>query len=269
MLLQATTGDSPQQAHARRMGPPVVYPPHAYSHLPPPLTVPHAHPHGYAPVSAGSAGSSHSHRYTSNSESPPISRREPSYEYSRERERAHSQSQYHQPQLVVRESLPTPTSTQPQAGKIHMFVPIQTGAPVKKGRWSANMDAPQSSTSPTNGAGVPHSTTMPAITSSHQHQPLQASASTLCLYSNAIAIPDSISASQPSTSAATAPFPPTNPSGQRICRQYGALGRYKDGKCVEKWGPGPCGPEIVCDHCMKRVERSRMAALGEDGGPRE
>ncbi|KAK7458063.1 hypothetical protein VKT23_009969 [Stygiomarasmius scandens] len=70
------------------------------------------------------------------------------------RERVHLQSQYHQLQLVVRESLPTPTSTQPRAGKTHTFVPIQTGAPVKKGRWSANTDAPQSSMFPTNGAGV-------------------------------------------------------------------------------------------------------------------
>ncbi|KAK7458053.1 hypothetical protein VKT23_020787 [Stygiomarasmius scandens] len=111
---------------------------------------------------------------------------------------------------------------------------------------------------------------MPAIPSSHQHQPLQASAS----LPSASTQPQSqsqtqLSASQPSTSAATAPFPPTNPSGQRICRQCGALGRYKDGKCVEKWGPGPCGPGTVCDRCrkkMKRVERRRMAALGENGG---
>ncbi|KAJ7202237.1 hypothetical protein C8J57DRAFT_1410380 [Mycena rebaudengoi] len=35
-------------------------------------------------------------------------------------------------------------------------------------------------------------------------------------------------------------------------------GRYKEGKCVEKWGPGPLGPGTVCDRCrkkMKRVER--------------
>ncbi|KAK7458062.1 hypothetical protein VKT23_009968 [Stygiomarasmius scandens] len=296
------------------MGPPVVYPPHTYSHLPPPLTVPHSHPHGYAPVSAGSTGSSHSHQYTSNSKSPPISRREPSYEYSREREpsyeysrerepsyeysrerepsyeysrerepsyeysrerepsyeysrereRAHSQSQYHQPQLVVRESLLTPTSTQPQAGKTHTFVPIQTGAPVKK-------DAPQSSTSPTNRAGIPHSTTMPAIPSSHQHQPLQASASlpTANTSSSQPQPSATVAAGTQAQTQTTAPFPPTNPSGQRICRQCGALGRYKDGKCVEKWGHGPCSPGTVCDRCrkkMKRVERRRMAALGENGG---
>ncbi|KAG6891432.1 hypothetical protein C0992_007211 [Termitomyces sp. T32_za158] len=55
-----------------------------------------------------------------------------------------------------------------------------------------------------------------------------------------------------------AAFPPTNDQGQRICRQCGMAGRYKDGKCVEKWGPGPMGPGTVCDRCrkkMKRVER--------------
>ncbi|VDC01001.1 unnamed protein product [Peniophora sp. CBMAI 1063] len=53
-------------------------------------------------------------------------------------------------------------------------------------------------------------------------------------------------------------FPATNDKGQRICRQCGLAGRYKDGKCVEKWGPGPSGPGTVCDRCrkkMKRVER--------------
>ena len=52
--------------------------------------------------------------------------------------------------------------------------------------------------------------------------------------------------------------PAVNDKGQRICRQCGLPGRYKDGKCVEKWGPGPEGPGTVCDRCrkkMKRVER--------------
>jgi hypothetical protein len=53
-------------------------------------------------------------------------------------------------------------------------------------------------------------------------------------------------------------FPAMNDKGQRICRQCGLPGRYKEGKCVEKWGPGPEGPGTVCDRCrkkMKRVER--------------
>lgn len=35
--------------------------------------------------------------------------------------------------------------------------------------------------------------------------------------------------------------------GLRTCRQCLQPGRYKDGKCVEKWGPGPQGPGTVCD----------------------
>ncbi|KAH9912906.1 uncharacterized protein BXZ73DRAFT_107143 [Epithele typhae] len=53
-------------------------------------------------------------------------------------------------------------------------------------------------------------------------------------------------------------FPATNNLGQRLCRQCGPAGRYKDGKCVEKWGSSPEGPGTVCDRCrkkMKRVER--------------
>ena len=42
-------------------------------------------------------------------------------------------------------------------------------------------------------------------------------------------------------------FSATNSSGQHICRQCGFPGRYKDSKCVEKWGPGPEGPGTVCN----------------------
>ncbi|KAF7332871.1 hypothetical protein MVEN_02392200 [Mycena venus] len=72
------------------------------------------------------------------------------------------------------------------------------------------------------------------------------------------------SSGAPASAAANAlpgtgtPFPPTNAANQRICRQCGLPGRYKEGKCVEKWGPGPLGPGTVCDRCrkkMKRVER--------------
>ena len=56
-----------------------------------------------------------------------------------------------------------------------------------------------------------------------------------------------------SSSASVIPgggFPPQNTAGQRICRQCGVPGRYKDGKCVEKWGPGPEGPGTVCDRSV-------------------
>ena len=48
-------------------------------------------------------------------------------------------------------------------------------------------------------------------------------------------------------------YPAQNDQGQRICRQCGMPGRYKDGKCVEKWGPGPCGPGTVCDRYVYLV----------------
>jgi hypothetical protein len=41
-----------------------------------------------------------------------------------------------------------------------------------------------------------------------------------------------------------------NSKGQRTCRACGMVGRYKDGKCVEKWGPGPDGPGTVCDRLV-------------------
>ncbi|KAF8148910.1 hypothetical protein B0H34DRAFT_811799, partial [Crassisporium funariophilum] len=65
-------------------------------------------------------------------------------------------------------------------------------------------------------------------------------------------------AGAPAPAPTAVPFASTNAQGQRICRQCGMVGRYKDGKCVEKWGPGPMGPGTVCDRCrkkMKRVER--------------
>ncbi|KAJ7624533.1 hypothetical protein FB45DRAFT_84194 [Roridomyces roridus] len=72
---------------------------------------------------------------------------------------------------------------------------------------------------------------------------------------------DVVAQGSPALPAAPAPigaFPATNAANQRICRQCGLAGRYKEGKCVEKWGPGPLGPGTVCDRCrkkMKRVER--------------
>jgi hypothetical protein len=42
-------------------------------------------------------------------------------------------------------------------------------------------------------------------------------------------------------------FPAMNSFGQRTCWQCGQTGRQKDGKCIEKWGPGPQGPGTVCD----------------------
>ncbi|KAJ3772702.1 hypothetical protein FB446DRAFT_845341 [Lentinula raphanica] len=118
----------------------------------------------------------------------------------------------------------------------HVFAPVQTGAPVKKSKFS-NTSANASS------ANVVEETKSPAVNP------------------NPVA-PNNSTSSLPLTSVnlapTTSPFPPTNEQGQRICRQCGMPGRYKEGKCVEKWGPGPMGPGTVCDRCrkkMKRVER--------------
>ncbi|KIY70666.1 hypothetical protein CYLTODRAFT_487946 [Cylindrobasidium torrendii FP15055 ss-10] len=50
-------------------------------------------------------------------------------------------------------------------------------------------------------------------------------------------------------------YPSHNEQGQRICRSCGQPGRYKEDKCVEKWGPGPLGPGTVCDRCRKKTKR--------------
>ena len=61
------------------------------------------------------------------------------------------------------------------------------------------------------------------------------------------------------TNAGGGGYPPTNASGQRICRQCGQPGRYKEGKCVEKWGPGPEGPGTVCDRSVQPFTDIRAA----------
>ncbi|KAF9025741.1 hypothetical protein BDZ89DRAFT_1161627 [Hymenopellis radicata] len=50
-------------------------------------------------------------------------------------------------------------------------------------------------------------------------------------------------------------YPAVNELGQRTCRNCGNAGRYKEDKCVEKWGPGPMGPGTVCDRCRKKIKR--------------
>ncbi|CAL1701871.1 unnamed protein product [Somion occarium] len=104
----------------------------------------------------------------------------------------------------------------------HTFAPPVTGPPVKKPK----------------NANTPSSSNIGGLTS-------QGSVTTL--------------GPQPTVSSiGGGGFPGSNAQGQRTCRQCGQPGRYKDGKCVEKWGPGPEGPGTVCDRCrkkMKRVER--------------
>ncbi|KAL0574287.1 hypothetical protein V5O48_007663 [Marasmius crinis-equi] len=94
------------------------------------------------------------------------------------------------------------------------------------------------SSSITSHSTIPNSSSHPSIPAAHQTSPSNPGSQSSIV--------------QPGS------YPPTNAQGQRICRQCGQPGRYKEGKCVEKWGPGPHGPGTVCDRCrkkMKRVER--------------
>ncbi|KAF5389507.1 hypothetical protein D9757_004191 [Collybiopsis confluens] len=130
----------------------------------------------------------------------------------------------------------------------HVFAPVQTGAPVKKGKFNnTGGNASHTNVAEENYSNPPANNPAPvAATNSTSSLPL----------------------TSVNLAPATSPYPPTNEQGQRICRQCGMPGRYKEGKCVEKWGPGPMGPGTVCDRqvvfsenikpCrkkMKRVER--------------
>ncbi|EDR01503.1 uncharacterized protein LACBIDRAFT_295563 [Laccaria bicolor S238N-H82] len=116
---------------------------------------------------------------------------------------------------------------QVQQYQTHVFAPVVTGAPMKKPKYSVSGSSIGGGGSVGALAGVPGGPAGGPI-----DPPI-------------VAPPPQV-------------FPATNAQGQRICRQCGLPGRYKDNKCVEKWGPGPMGPGTVCDRCrkkMKRVER--------------
>jgi hypothetical protein len=117
-----------------------------------------------------------------------------------------------------------------QTYQTHIFAPPVTGAPVKKPK---TVGAP-SMVLPGPGTAPPP----PSV----QQPPVGSSGSVMTLGPNGSVI------SGPSTVGGSGGgFPATNQQGQRICRQCGLPGRYKEGKCVEKWGPGPEGPGTVCD----------------------
>ena len=101
----------------------------------------------------------------------------------------------------------------------HVFAPIVTGAPTKKKKFSNSQ-----------GWLLFYHLSLPS--------PLTPSLSDTCTGVS----PSTLLGALPAV-----PFAPTNGAGQRICRQCGIVGRYKDGKCAEKWGPGPMGPGTVCD----------------------
>ncbi|KAJ7189702.1 hypothetical protein B0H12DRAFT_1246534 [Mycena haematopus] len=85
---------------------------------------------------------------------------------------------------------------------------------------------------------------------------------------SASALHDAFAPTTSTPAPAPTPFLPSNTAhrNRRICRQCGWPGRYKDGKCVEKWGPGPLGPGTVCDRCRKSMKRRRMSEVAAAGG---
>ncbi|KAI9460068.1 hypothetical protein HD554DRAFT_1597943 [Boletus coccyginus] len=162
---------------------------------------------------------------------------------------AHHQHPNHAPtpnsqRSIVGHSTPGPLD-QPGEQRMyqtHIFAPPVTGAPMKKGK--------PGSTPAIIANGSAALPAPPPITTTTAPPPPTPTT----------AVPQSATAPAPPTPAPHPhpPYPPQNAQGQRICRQCGLAGRYKDGKCVEKWGPGPEGPGTVCDRCrkkMKRVER--------------
>ncbi|KAI0637471.1 hypothetical protein C8Q77DRAFT_1048325 [Trametes polyzona] len=140
------------------------------------------------------------------------------------RSRAHSSVQMHpSPHAHGGAAQPGPLAVPGQVAtyQTHIFAPPVTGAPVKKSKLSASGSS------------------------------LSANGSMMTIGPTGSVI------SGPSSMGGTT-FPAVNEHGQRLCRHCGQVGRYKEGKCVEKWGPGPEGPGTVCDRCrkkMKRVER--------------
>ncbi|KAF5323677.1 hypothetical protein D9758_018349 [Tetrapyrgos nigripes] len=97
---------------------------------------------------------------------------------------------------------------------------------------------------------LPHNTHNIPIVNLDSHSSLNTSNSHSSAIPGTNALPDPIDPTQPFS-----PYPATNVSGQRICRQCGQVGRYKENKCIEKWGPGPMGPGTVCDRCRKKMKR--------------
>ena len=100
------------------------------------------------------------------------------------------------------------------------------------------------------------------------HVPPSAPQPKKIFYSKSIALPPGSGSTSGGPGSATAGPPgpggnafrgpgPGPPSGQpvRTCKSCGEPGRYKDGRCVEKWGPGPHGSGTVCDRCRKRTKR--------------
>ncbi|KIM53841.1 hypothetical protein SCLCIDRAFT_31579 [Scleroderma citrinum Foug A] len=162
-----------------------------------------------------------------------------------------------------------------RAYQTHVFAPPVTGAPTKKGKLGSVNGVPPSATSaPSTAPPQTPATSHPLSSHPHtapHHPPHPPSAQLLAPQAQLQAPAQAPTQTQPQPLVHRTPngsFPPTNSLGQRICRQCGLAGRYKDGKCVEKWGPGPEGPGTVCDRCRKKMKRvERRGTIGAAGAP--
>ncbi|KAH7099320.1 hypothetical protein BKA62DRAFT_314330 [Auriculariales sp. MPI-PUGE-AT-0066] len=93
----------------------------------------------------------------------------------------------------------------------------------------------------------PGTSTSPALQPPRKKHAASASVSSLPSTASTPSASGTTAATASQAPTQQALFPSHNAQGQRQCRACGQAGRYKDGKCVEKWGPGPAGPGTVCD----------------------
>ncbi|KAF8148898.1 hypothetical protein B0H34DRAFT_202142 [Crassisporium funariophilum] len=223
MLLRATTGDEHAGGGAgtpNGSGTPYVDSPH-HHHLGRSSTMPHRRSRGDR--------DGESPRPHSNGPHPGITTATNPYPPQHPSNAAYPANQS-APAQPAMSSLRGPGGAGQQAGgegrtgqviQTHIFAPVVTGAPIKKPKFPNTIGVGSASL----GGSGPSLETPPG--------------------------PGSITtAGAPAPAPTAVPFASTNAQGQRICRQCGMVGRYKDGKCVEKWGPGPMGPGTVCDRCV-------------------
>ncbi|KAI6121966.1 hypothetical protein F5141DRAFT_547974 [Pisolithus sp. B1] len=185
----------------------------------------------------------------------------------------HPTSHHHSATASSRGLVNTPTvGPLEQPGELrtyqtHVFATPVTGAPTKKGKLHLVNGVPTLPTPPATSS----SSTAPPQTPTTSH-PLTSSTSASLSHPHPhhVGSAHAHSPQQPRPTVHRTPagtYPPTNSDGQRICRQCGLPGRYKEGKCVEKWGPGPEGPGTVCDRCRKKMKRvERRGTLGNAAG---
>jgi hypothetical protein len=151
---------------------------------------------------------------------------QPQHQQPQQQQRSHPDSPPYRPRVDHPGPLGPASQTQP-----YLFAPVVTGAPQKKQKYTG---------------GVTPAASANNIGEIYDRADIGNADPGVRVEGGPIETP-------PVPTPPVAAFPPTNAEGQRICRQCGLPGRYKDGKCVEKWGPGPMGPGTVCDRLVPHV----------------